>query len=103
MSVNKIVRRHSFSSLEEVTRELEGATHRNTFTNSPKKKEDISSRKRPQSPSASEGSSPKRSTDAGTTASSLQQQSRPSKSEAFVCLPQGTVCVYMLNMVEFMP
>lgn len=90
MSVNKIVRRHSFSSLEEVTRELEGATHRNTFTNSPKKKEEISSRKRPQSPSASEGSSPKRSTDAGTTASSLQQ-TRPSKSEAFVCLPQDPV------------
>ena len=93
MSGTKLARRHSFSSLEEVAREFEGATDHAASVDSPGKKEEASSRKRPHSPSASEGCSPKRSGGVMSTTSPSPQKSTESRetTEGIVCLPQGVL------------
>lgn len=81
---SKRIRRHSFTSLEEVAKELDaGGSH----VCSPGDKEDSSSRKRPPSPSISEGSSPKRP---ASGSRSEHAQDKTAAITDIVCLPQGT-------------
>ncbi len=124
MSNPKRIRRHSFSSLEEVSKELEGATvtrsHPLSAEVSPStttvhqpdnsnrdgtQRTSDSSRKRPLSPnscSGSEDSSPRR---AGGTAdqqhpqqaaTNVQQQQQDGAS--FVCLPHG-IYIYIYTAI----
>lgn len=86
----KRTRRHSFTTLEEVSRELETSSTQNGSLSEPKPslmKEDSSSHKRPLSPCASEGSSPKRP--ATDVAASTVEQQTTSKTEELYLLPQG--------------
>ena len=92
MATIKKARRHSFSSMEEVSKEFEGATRGDSSVDSPDNKEGIttSSRKRSLSPCArSEGNSPKRSlASSALQKTPLQEQGYESEGSV-VCLPHG--------------
>lgn len=100
-SCGKRQRRHSFTTVEDVSKQLEISTQPDSSpsTTCTTVKEDSSSRKRPISPSCvSEGSSPKERPAANVvTASTDQQQTNkveyatvgPATEDIAICLPQG--------------
>ena len=93
-ATGKRARRHSFSSLQEVTKEMEStATSYIRPSNKPTGEEDSSvleaSRKRAHSPNIIEGNLQKRVSVDGAGASSSATGGSPARAGGFVCLPQG--------------
>ena len=94
-TTSKRIRRHSFSSLQEVAKEMEATA--TSYSRSPSKPagEDGSvvvfdaSRKRAHSPDIIEGNLQKRVAVDGAGASSSTTGESPARAGGFVCLPQG--------------
>ena len=93
-TTSKRIRRHSFSSLQEVAKEMEATATSYSRSSKPAGEDDSvvvfdASRKRAHSPNIIEGNLQKRVAVDGAGASSSTTGGSPARAGGFVCLPQG--------------
>ena len=98
-TTSKRIRRHSFSSLQEVAKEMESTATSYSRISKPTGADGSAvidaSRKRAHSPNITEGNLQKRVAVDGAGASSSTTGGSPARAGGFVCLPQGRSSVHI--------